>query len=161
MGAGGHARGGSEAAVGAQHGRRLGLRLRDEAAEVRVATRCLDEERDVRTVEERELGARDVGRLVGSQETHGMGDVRDLGAVERALDETGAEIVIHMAAQALVHSGCTTAIEARLVFLQIVSHDELAARAEAYELAFRMQMSVPGILTIDQEDARQRADQAA
>ena len=33
-------------------------------------------------------------------------------------------------------------------------HDELAARADAYELAFRMQMSVPGILAIDQEDAR-------
>ncbi|BCX50342.1 hypothetical protein HAHE_42500 [Haloferula helveola] len=30
-------------------------------------------------------------------------------------------------------------------------HDELAARIEAYELAFRMQMSVPGILDIEKE----------
>lgn len=33
-------------------------------------------------------------------------------------------------------------------------HEELAARMEAYELAFRMQMEVPGILDIAQEDAR-------
>lgn len=33
-------------------------------------------------------------------------------------------------------------------------HDELAARTEAYELAFRMQMQVPGILDFDQESAR-------
>jgi hypothetical protein len=32
-------------------------------------------------------------------------------------------------------------------------HDELAARMEAYELAFRMQMQVPGILDIEKEDA--------
>ena len=32
--------------------------------------------------------------------------------------------------------------------------DELAARMEAYELAFRMQMQVPGILALDQEDER-------
>jgi hypothetical protein len=35
-------------------------------------------------------------------------------------------------------------------------HDELAARMEAYELAFRMQAQVPGILEFDQEDARTR-----
>jgi hypothetical protein len=33
-------------------------------------------------------------------------------------------------------------------------HDELAARMEAYELAFRMQMQVPGILDIEKEDAK-------
>ena len=33
-------------------------------------------------------------------------------------------------------------------------HDDLAARMEAYELAFRMQMQVPGILDMNQEDAR-------
>ena len=33
-------------------------------------------------------------------------------------------------------------------------HDDLAARMEAYELAFRMQMEVPGILDIKQEDKR-------
>ena len=33
-------------------------------------------------------------------------------------------------------------------------HDDLAARMEAYELAFRMQMQVPGILDMSQEDAR-------
>jgi hypothetical protein len=33
-------------------------------------------------------------------------------------------------------------------------HDALAARMEAYELAFRMQMQVPGIIDIDQEDAK-------
>jgi hypothetical protein len=33
-------------------------------------------------------------------------------------------------------------------------HDELAARMETYELAFRMQAQVPGILQIDGEDAR-------
>lgn len=32
-------------------------------------------------------------------------------------------------------------------------HDELAARMDAYELAFRMQMQVPGILDLDQEPA--------
>ena len=36
-------------------------------------------------------------------------------------------------------------------------HAELAARAEAYELAFRMQAEVPGILDIGQEDARTQA----
>jgi hypothetical protein len=36
-------------------------------------------------------------------------------------------------------------------------HDELGARMEAYELAFRMQMQVPGILDLDQEDARVKA----
>jgi len=33
-------------------------------------------------------------------------------------------------------------------------HDELSARMQAYELAFRMQMEVPGILDISREDAR-------
>jgi len=33
-------------------------------------------------------------------------------------------------------------------------HDELTARMENYELAFRMQMQVPGILDVDQEDAK-------
>jgi hypothetical protein len=33
-------------------------------------------------------------------------------------------------------------------------HDELQARMENYELAFRMQMQVPGILEIDQEDEK-------
>jgi hypothetical protein len=33
-------------------------------------------------------------------------------------------------------------------------HDELAARMEAYELAYRMQVEVPGILDIDNEDQR-------
>jgi membrane-anchored protein YejM (alkaline phosphatase superfamily) len=33
-------------------------------------------------------------------------------------------------------------------------HDDLTARMEAYELAFRMQMQVPGILDMTQEDAR-------
>jgi hypothetical protein len=32
--------------------------------------------------------------------------------------------------------------------------DDLAARMESYELAYRMQMEVPGILAIDKEDAR-------
>jgi hypothetical protein len=32
-------------------------------------------------------------------------------------------------------------------------HDELAARMEAYELAFRMQMQVPGLLDLTKEDA--------
>ena len=36
-------------------------------------------------------------------------------------------------------------------------HDELAARMDAYELAFRMQMDVPGILDLDKEDARLKA----
>jgi len=36
-------------------------------------------------------------------------------------------------------------------------HGELAARMDAYELAFRMQMEVPGILDLDKEDARLRA----
>src|SRR5687767_14785818 len=53
------------------------MRLRDEAAEVRVATRCLDEECDVRTVEEGELGARD--RL----EADRLGGV---GELERAVE---------------------------------------------------------------------------
>ncbi|MBP7142362.1 MAG: DUF1501 domain-containing protein [Opitutaceae bacterium] len=35
-------------------------------------------------------------------------------------------------------------------------HVELEARMEAYELAFRMQMQVPGILDIDRENARTR-----
>jgi hypothetical protein len=35
-------------------------------------------------------------------------------------------------------------------------HDELAARMENYELAFRMQMQVPGILDVDQEDEKTR-----
>ena len=35
-------------------------------------------------------------------------------------------------------------------------HDELAARVENYELAFRMQMEVPGILDIDRESERVR-----
>src|SRR5918994_97894 len=42
------------------------MRLRDEAAEVRVATRCLDEERYVRTVEERER-ERGIAKLGGLQ----------------------------------------------------------------------------------------------
>jgi hypothetical protein len=33
-------------------------------------------------------------------------------------------------------------------------HEELAVRMDAYELAFRMQMQVPGILDLDKEDAR-------
>ena len=33
-------------------------------------------------------------------------------------------------------------------------HEELSARMEAYELAFRMQMQVPGILDLDKEDAK-------
>jgi hypothetical protein len=33
-------------------------------------------------------------------------------------------------------------------------HEELAARMEAYELAFRMQMQVPGILDLDKEDVK-------
>ncbi len=33
-------------------------------------------------------------------------------------------------------------------------HQELAARMEAYELGFRMQMQVPGILDLEHEDAR-------
>ncbi|KAF0178861.1 MAG: hypothetical protein FD161_1620 [Limisphaerales bacterium] len=36
-------------------------------------------------------------------------------------------------------------------------HDELAARMDAYELAFRMQMEVPGILDLDKEDVRLKA----
>jgi hypothetical protein len=36
------------------------------------------------------------------------------------------------------------------------SHDELSARIANYELAFRMQMQVPGILDIAQEDQRTR-----
>ena len=35
-------------------------------------------------------------------------------------------------------------------------HDELAARMDSYELAFRMQMQVPGILDIDRENAATR-----
>lgn len=35
-------------------------------------------------------------------------------------------------------------------------HDELAARMDGYELAFRMQMQVPGILDIEREDPRTR-----
>jgi len=38
------------------------------------------------------------------------------------------------------------------------SHDELAARMENYELAFRMQMQVPGILDIDEESERTKED---
>ncbi len=33
-------------------------------------------------------------------------------------------------------------------------HDELSARMEAYELAFRMQMQVPGLLDLEKEDPR-------
>jgi hypothetical protein len=36
-------------------------------------------------------------------------------------------------------------------------HDELAARTTAYELAFRMQLQVPGILDLDREDVRTKA----
>jgi hypothetical protein len=36
-------------------------------------------------------------------------------------------------------------------------HDALAARMEAYELAFRMQMQVPDIIDVDQEDAKTHA----
>ncbi|MEW6304289.1 MAG: DUF1501 domain-containing protein [Verrucomicrobiota bacterium] len=36
-------------------------------------------------------------------------------------------------------------------------HDELAARMDAYELAFRMQMQVPGLLDLSQEDAKLKA----
>ena len=35
-------------------------------------------------------------------------------------------------------------------------HDELAARMESYELAFRMQMEVPGILDLDKETEKTR-----
>lgn len=38
------------------------------------------------------------------------------------------------------------------------SHDELAARMENYELAFRMQMQVPGILDIDKESEKTKED---
>ena len=38
------------------------------------------------------------------------------------------------------------------------SHDELAARMESYELAFRMQLQVPGILDIEKEKAATRED---
>ena len=34
------------------------------------------------------------------------------------------------------------------------SHDELAARMDSYELAFRMQMQVPGIIDIEHEDPK-------
>lgn len=40
---------------------------------------------------------------------------------------------------------------------QHAGHDELAARMENYELAFRMQMQVPGILDMSQEDAKLKA----
>jgi hypothetical protein len=40
---------------------------------------------------------------------------------------------------------------------QHTGHDELAARMENYELAFRMQMQVPGILDMSQEDAKLKA----
>ena len=36
-------------------------------------------------------------------------------------------------------------------------HEELTARMEAYELAFRMQMQVPGILDLDKEDPKVKA----
>ena len=36
-------------------------------------------------------------------------------------------------------------------------HEELAARTTAYELAFRMQLQVPGILDLEREDARTKA----
>ncbi len=36
-------------------------------------------------------------------------------------------------------------------------HDELAARTTAYELAFRMQLQVPGILDLEREDTRTKA----
>jgi hypothetical protein len=36
-------------------------------------------------------------------------------------------------------------------------HDELAARSQAYELAFRMQMDVPEVLDLSREDAKTRA----
>ncbi len=39
---------------------------------------------------------------------------------------------------------------------QHASHDELAARTESYELAFRMQAKVPGILDINKETAATR-----
>lgn len=42
---------------------------------------------------------------------------------------------------------------ARLNARQHPEHQELAARMEAYELAFRMQMQVPGLLNLDQETA--------
>ncbi len=35
-------------------------------------------------------------------------------------------------------------------------HDELAARMDSYELAFRMQMQVPGVLDLSTEDSRTR-----
>jgi hypothetical protein len=38
------------------------------------------------------------------------------------------------------------------------AHDELAARMESYELAFRMQLQVPGILDIEKEKAATRED---
>lgn len=37
------------------------------------------------------------------------------------------------------------------------SHDELAARMDSYELAFRMQMQVPELVNIDTEDAKTKA----
>jgi hypothetical protein len=36
-------------------------------------------------------------------------------------------------------------------------HDELAARMENYELAFRMQMQVPGLIDLSQEDEKMKA----
>jgi len=41
--------------------------------------------------------------------------------------------------------------------LQHAEHDELAARMENYELAFRMQAQVPGILDVDQEDEKTKS----
>ncbi|MDE0738953.1 MAG: DUF1501 domain-containing protein [Planctomycetota bacterium] len=38
------------------------------------------------------------------------------------------------------------------------AHDELAARMESYELAFRMQLQVPGILDVEKEKAATRED---
>lgn len=45
----------------------------------------------------------------------------------------------------------------RLHLDQHPGRDDLAARMESYELAFRMQMQVPGILDITQEDPRTQA----
>lgn len=42
---------------------------------------------------------------------HQSGDVRDLGAVEAALAQSGAEILIHMAAQAIVRTGFQHPVE--------------------------------------------------
>jgi hypothetical protein len=69
-----------------------GMSLRDEAAQVRVATRCLHEERDVRAVEERELGARQRAQpdcLGGMRELERAVQPVVVGERERGIAELG------------------------------------------------------------------------